>query len=169
MLHMKCVNYSGNTQNVAFISEKLCHQWIISANVGCNGRDKQLRSFSGGISLIENIFPTNEPKKYCYSNRLIFVQKKMKTLGPVTQCTRRLQFKLCQGYARTFGGNFAMPVMRHFPFNPCPGDEYKRRRYPGEVSEVDIASFLRWTEQSWSLLLSVALCKFCWVIFQLIW
>ena len=38
---------------------------------------------------------------------------------------------------------FAMPVMRHFPFNPCPGDEYKRRRYPGEVSEVDIASSLR--------------------------
>jgi len=67
----------------------------------------------------------------------------VKTLGPVTQWTRKLQFKLCQGYARTFGGNFAMPVMRHFPFNTCPGDEYKRRRYPGEVSEVDIASSLR--------------------------
>ena len=55
--------------------------------------------------------------------------------------------------------------MRPFPLNPCPGDEYKRRRYPDEVSEVDIASSLRWTKQSWLLLFSVALCKFCRVIF----
>ena len=37
----------------------------MSAIVGCDGRDKQLCYFSGGISLIESIIPTNETKKYC--------------------------------------------------------------------------------------------------------